>query len=82
MTTKEKTLAAIVAILVIVNIVQGIQLHFLFTKVERLEQREEILSECVVQVQKEMISSQLEKMTKGLEDLESTLRRKGVIISD
>ena len=79
---KEKTLTVIVAILTIVTVVQGIQLHFLFTRVERLEQREEVLSECVVQVQKEMISSQLEKMSRGLDELENTLRRKGVIISD
>jgi uncharacterized protein (UPF0335 family) len=79
---KEKTLTVIVAILAIVTVVQGIQLHFLFTRVERLEQREEVLSECVVQVQKEMISSQLEKMSRGLDELENTLRRKGVIISD
>jgi uncharacterized protein (UPF0335 family) len=79
---KEKTLTIIVAILAIVTVVQGIQLHFLFTRVERLEQREEVLSECVVQVQKEMISSQLEKMSRGLDELENTLRRKGVIISD
>lgn len=79
---KEKTLTVIVAILAIVTVAQGIQLHFLFTRVERLEQREEVLSECVVQVQKEMISSQLEKMSKGLDELENTLRRRGVIISD
>lgn len=79
---KEKTLTVIVAILAIVTVAQGIQLHFLFTRVERLEQREEVLSECVVQVQKEMISSQLEKMSRGLDELENTLRRKGVIISD
>ena len=79
---KEKTLTIIVAILAIVTVVQGIQLHFLFERVEKLEQREEILSECVVQVQKEMISSQLEKMSRGLDELENTLRRKGVIISD
>ena len=79
---KEKTLTIIVAILAIVTVVQGIQLHFLFTRVERLEQREEVLSECVVQVQKEMISSQLEKMSRGLDELENTLKRKGVIISD
>jgi uncharacterized protein (UPF0335 family) len=79
---KEKTLTVIVAILAIVTVVQGIQLHFLFTRVERLEQREEVLSECVVQVQKEMISSQLETMSRGLDELENTLRRKGVIISD
>jgi uncharacterized protein (UPF0335 family) len=79
---KEKTLTVIVAILAIVTVVQGTQLHFLFTRVERLEQREEVLSECVVQVQKEMISSQLEKMSRGLDELENTLRRKGVIISD
>ena len=79
---KEKTLTIIVAILAIVTVVQGIQLHFLFTRVERLEQREEVLSECVVQVQKEMISSQIEKMSRGLDELENTLRRKGVIISD
>ena len=79
---KEKTLTIIVAILAIVTVAQGIQLHFLFTRVERLEQREEVLSECVVQVQKEMISSQLEKMSRGLDELENTLRRKGVIISD
>ena len=79
---KEKTLTIIVAILAIVTVVQGIQLHFLFTRVERLEQMEEVLSECVVQVQKEMISSQLEKMSRGLDELENTLRRKGVIISD
>ena len=79
---KEKTLTIIVAILAIVTVAQGIQLHILFTRVERLEQREEVLSECVVQVQKEMISSQLEKMSRGLDELENTLKRKGVIISD
>lgn len=72
MNVREKVLWALLVILLVITAVQEHQLYVLRDKV--LEQEE-----CIVQLQKHVVHSQIKDLGESVKELERTLKEKGYV---